>query len=169
MHVLFLKNIYDNQKTLSILYIGYKEGGVVVLNSNQIQEIIPHRYPFLLVDRIDELEPGKRALGVKCISANEMQFMGHFPQQHVMPGVLIIEALAQVGAVAILSLEANKGKIAYFAGIKSAKFRQKVIPGDILTLDVELTKVKGSIGVGKAVAKLGDKVAVEAELMFAIG
>ena len=84
----------------------------MVLNSNQIQEIIPHRYPFLLIDRIDELEPGKRALGVKCVSANEMQFMGHFPQQHVMPGVLIIEALAQVGAVAILSLEDNKGKIA---------------------------------------------------------
>ena len=139
------------------------------LNSNQIQEIIPHRYPFLLVDRIDELEPGKRALGVKCISANEMQFMGHFPQQHVMPGVLIIEALAQVGAVAILSLEANKGKIAYFAGIKSAKFRQKVVPGDVLTLETELIKVKGSIGVGKAIAKLGDKVAVEAELTFAIG
>ncbi|MDO4926151.1 MAG: 3-hydroxyacyl-ACP dehydratase FabZ [Turicibacter sp.] len=141
----------------------------MVLNSNQIQEIIPHRYPFLLVDRIDELEPGKRALGVKCISANEMQFMGHFPQQHVMPGVLIIEALAQVGAVAILSLEANKGKIAYFAGIKSAKFRQKVVPGDVLTLETELIKVKGSIGVGKAIAKLGDKVAVEAELTFAIG
>ena len=82
----------------------------MVLNSNQIQEIIPHRYPFLLIDRIDELEPGKRALGVKCVSANEMQFMGHFPQQHVMPGVLIIEALAQVGAVAILSLEDNKEK-----------------------------------------------------------
>ena len=141
----------------------------MVLNSNQIQEIIPHRYPFLLVDRIDELEPGKRALGVKCISVNEMQFMGHFPQQHVMPGVLIIEALAQVGAVAILSLEANKGKIAYFAGIKSAKFRQKVVPGDVLTLETELIKVKGSIGVGKAIAKLGDKVAVEAELTFAIG
>ena len=141
----------------------------MVLNSNQIQEIIPHRYPFLLVDRIDELEPGKRALGVKCVSANEMQFMGHFPQQHVMPGVLIIEALAQVGAVAILSLEDHKGKIAYFASIKSAKFRQKVIPGDILTLETELTKIKGSVGVGKAIAKLGDKVAVEAELMFAIG
>lgn len=141
----------------------------MVLNSNQIQEIIPHRYPFLLVDRIDELEPGKKAVGVKCISANEMQFMGHFPQQHVMPGVLIIEALAQVGAVAILGLDANKGKIAYFAGIKSAKFRQKVIPGDVLTLNVELTKIKGSIGIGQAVAKLGDKTAVEAELMFAIG
>lgn len=141
----------------------------MVLNSNEIQEIIPHRYPFLLIDRIDELEPGKRALGVKCISANEMQFMGHFPQQHVMPGVLIIEALAQVGAVAILSLEANKGKIAYFAGIKSAKFRQKVIPGDCLTLETELIKLKGNVGVGKAVAKLGDQIAVEAELTFAIG
>ena len=141
----------------------------MILISNQIHEIIPHRYPFLLVDRIDELEPGRRALGVKCISANEMQFMGHFPQQHVMPGVLIIEALAQVGAVAILSLEDNKRKIAYFAGIKSAKFRQKVIPGDVLTLETELIKIKGSIGVGKAIAKLGDKVAVEAELTFAIG
>ena len=126
----------------------------MVLNSNQIQEIIPHRYPFLLVDRV---------------SANEMQFMGHFPQQHVMPGVLIIEALAQVGAVAILSLEANKGKIAYFAGIKTAKFRQKVVPGDVLTLETELVKVKGSIGVGKAIATLNGKVAVEAELTFAIG
>ena len=141
----------------------------MVLNSNQIQEIIPHRYPFLLVDRIDELEPGKRTLGTKCVSANEMQFMGHFPQQHVMPGVLIIEALAQVGAVAILSLEANKGKIAYFAGIKTAKFRQKVVPGDVLTLETELVKVKGSIGVGKAIATLNGKVAVEAELTFAIG
>ena len=98
-----------------------------------------------------------------------MQFMGHFPQQHVMPGVLIIEALAQVGAVAILSLEANKGKIAYFAGIKTAKFRQKVVPGDVLTLETELVKVKGSIGVGKAIATLNGKVAVEAELTFAIG
>ena len=141
----------------------------MVLNSNQIQEIIPHRYPFLLVDRIDELEPGKRALGTKCVSANEMQFMGHFPQQHVMPVVLIIEALAQVGAVAILSLEVNKGKIAYFAGIKTAKFRQKVVPGDVLTLETELVKVKGSIGVGKAIATLNGKVAVEAELTFAIG
>ena len=95
--------------------------------------------------------------------------MGHFPQQHVMPGVLIIEALAQVGAVAILSLEANKGKIAYFAGIKTAKFRQKVVPGDVLTLETELVKVKGSIGVGKAIATLNGKVAVEAELTFAIG
>lgn len=141
----------------------------MVLNSNQIQEIIPHRYPFLLVDRIDELESGKYAKGTKCISANEMQFMGHFPQEHVMPGVLMIEALAQVGAVAVLSLEENKGKIAYFAGIKEAKFKRKVIPGDVLTLEVELIKVRGPIGIGKAIAKVGEEVAVEAELKFAIG
>ena len=142
----------------------------MVLNSNQIQEIIPHRYPFLLIDRIDELEPGKRALGVKCVSANEMQFMGHFPQQHVMPGVLIIEALAQVGAVAILSLEDNKGKIAYFASINNAKFKNKVVPGDTLTLEVEIIKEKGPMGVGRAKATNQDgKVAVIAELTFAVG
>ena len=92
------------------------------LNSNQIQEILPHRYPFLLVDRITECEPGKSATGIKCVSANESQFMGHFPQKHVMPGVLIIEALAQTGAVALLAEEKNKGKIAYFGGIKQARF-----------------------------------------------
>lgn len=141
----------------------------MILNSNQIQEIIPHRYPFLLVDQIIELEPGKRAIGKKCVSANEMQFLGHFPQEHVMPGVLMIEALAQVGAVTILSLEENKGKTAYFGGIKNAKFRRKVIPGDVLTLETEIIKVKGPIGIGKAIAKVDDEVAVEAELTFAIG
>ncbi len=140
----------------------------MILDSNQIQEIIPHRYPFLLVDRIDELEAGKRAVGVKCVSANEMQFLGHFPQKHVMPGVLMVEALAQVGAVAILTVEENKGKLVYFAGIKSAKFRRQVIPGDVLTLETELTRCRGSFGVGKAVAKVLDEVVVEAELMFAI-
>lgn len=109
------------------------------LNSNQIQEIIPHRYPFLLVDRITDFEPGKWAKGIKCVSANEMQFCGHFPQEHVMPGVLIIEALAQVGAIAILSLEENKGKIAYFGGIKNAKFKRQVKPGDVLTLETTMT------------------------------
>ncbi len=140
----------------------------MILDSNQIQEIIPHRYPFLLVDRIDELEAGKRAVGVKCVSANEMQFLGHFPQKHVMPGILMVEALAQVGAVAILTVEENKGKLVYFAGIKSAKFRRQVIPGDVLTLETELTRCRGSFGVGKAVAKVLDEVVVEAELMFAI-
>ncbi len=141
----------------------------MILNSNDIQKIIPHRYPFLLVDQIIELEEGKRAVGIKCVSANEMHFLGHFPQEHVMPGVLMIEALAQVGAVAILSLEENQGKIAYFAGIKEAKFRGKVIPGDVLRLETELVKVRGSIGIGQAIAYLGDKVVCEAQLTFAIG
>jgi len=140
----------------------------MILNSNQIQEIIPHRYPFLLVDTIEELEPGVKAVGKKCVSANEMHFMGHFPQEHVMPGVLIIEALAQVGAVSTLSVEENKGKIAYFAGINSARFKRKVIPGDVLTLSVEIIKQKGPIGVGKAIATVDGELAVQAELMFAV-
>lgn len=139
------------------------------LNSNQIQEIIPHRYPFLLVDRVTDYEPGKFAKGIKCVSANEMQFCGHFPQQHVMPGVLIIEALAQVGAIAILSEEDNKGKVAFFGGIKNARFKKQVIPGDVLELECELTARKGPIGYGNAVAKVDGKVAVTAELTFAIG
>ena len=129
------------------------------LNSNQIQEIIPHRYPFLLVDRITDFEPGKWAKGIKCVSVNEMQFCGHFPQEHVMPGVLIIEALAQVGAIAILSLEENKGKIAYFGGIKNAKFKRQVKPGDVLelslgtrTVKVEVLAVADSIGKNDAAA-----------------
>lgn len=139
------------------------------LNSNQIQEIIPHRYPFLLVDRITDYEPGKYAKGIKCVTANEMQFCGHFPQQHVMPGVLIIEALAQTGAIAILSEEENKGKIAFFGGIKNARFKKQVIPGDVLELECELTDRKGPIGYGKATAKVDGKIAVVAELTFAIG
>ncbi len=139
------------------------------LNSNQIQEIIPHRYPFLLVDRVTDYEPGKFAKGIKCVSANEMQFCGHFPQQHVMPGVLIIEALAQVGAIAILSQEENKGKVAFFGGIKNARFKKQVIPGDVLELECELTARKGPIGYGNAVAKVDGKIGVTAELTFAIG
>ncbi|MDD6845303.1 MAG: 3-hydroxyacyl-ACP dehydratase FabZ [Clostridia bacterium] len=138
------------------------------LNSNQIQEILPHRYPFLLVDRITECEPGKSATGIKCVSANESQFMGHFPQKHVMPGVLIIEALAQTGAVALLAEEKNKGKIAYFGGIKQARFKHQVIPGDVLTLKCEIISSKGPVGIGKAEAYVGDQLAVTAELTFAI-
>ncbi|PLX32113.1 MAG: 3-hydroxyacyl-[acyl-carrier-protein] dehydratase FabZ [Clostridiales bacterium] len=140
-----------------------------MLNSNQIMEIIPHRYPFLLIDRIDEIEEGISAKGIKNVTANEYFFQGHFPGEHVMPGVLVIEALAQVGAVAILSLPKNKGKTAYFGGIKKARFKRKVIPGDTLTLETRIVKSKGSIGFGEAVAKVGDEVAVEAELTFAIG
>lgn len=138
------------------------------LNSNEIQEILPHRYPFLLVDKIVELEPGKSAKGIKCVSANEMQFMGHFPQMHVMPGVLIIEALAQTGACAILCEEENKGKIAFFGGIKNARFRKQVVPGDVLELSCEIISRRGPVGIGKACATVDGKIAVTAELTFAI-
>lgn len=138
------------------------------LNSNEIQQIIPHRYPFLLVDRILECEPGVSAKGIKCVSANEMQFMGHFPEKHVMPGVLIIEALAQTGAVALLMEEENKGKIALFGGIKKARFRRQVIPGDVLELHCEIITRKGPVGIGKATAYVDGEVAVEGELTFAI-
>jgi 3-hydroxyacyl-[acyl-carrier-protein] dehydratase len=146
-------------------------GGTIImqLNSNEIQEILPHRYPFQLVDKITEGEPGKYAKGIKCVSVNEMHFCGHFPQKHVMPGVLIIEALAQVGAVAILSMPENKGKIVFFGGIKNARFRQQVVPGDVLELECELIKQMGPVGIGKAVAKVNGKVAVNAELTFAVG
>lgn len=140
------------------------------LGIKEIQEIIPHRHPFLLIDFIDELEPGVRAVGYKSVTFNEPQFNGHFPGQPVMPGVLMIEALAQVGAVAILSLPENKGKTAFFGGINNAKFRQMVLPGDRLKLECEIIKRKGPVGVGKAVATNADgKVAVSAELTFVVG
>ena len=139
------------------------------LNSDQIREIIPHRYPFLLVDRVLEMEPGKSCKAIKNVSANEGQFQGHFPQEHVMPGVLIVEALAQAGALIILSMDEHKGKIAYFAGIDKCKFKQKVIPGDQLLLEVEITKQKGPIGIGTATATVDGKVACVAQLKFAIG
>ena len=139
-----------------------------MLNTKQIMEILPHRAPFLLVDRIDELEPGKRAVGVKAVTYNEPYFAGHFPQEPVMPGVLICEALAQVGAVALLSQEQYMGKLVFFGGINKARFRQKVVPGDVLRLETELVKIKGPVGVGKATAWLGDKVCTEAELTFMI-
>ena len=138
------------------------------LNSNEIQEILPHRYPFLLVDRIVECEPGKMAKGIKCVTANEMHFLGHFPQKHVMPGVLIIEALAQTGAVALLSEERNKGKIALFGGIKNARFKRQVIPGDKLELNCEIIASKGPVGIGRAEAYVDGELAVTAELTFAI-
>lgn len=140
-----------------------------MLNIKEIMDIIPHRQPFLLIDRIEELEPGKRAVGTKCVSYNEPFFNGHFPSEPVMPGVLIIEALAQVGTVAMLSMAENKGKIGYFGAINSAKFKKKVVPGDVLTLEVEIIKQKGPMGVGSAKAYVDGKVAVIAELTFAIG
>lgn len=139
-----------------------------VLDTKQIMEIIPHRQPFLLIDTVEELEPGVRGVGKKCVSYNEPYFAGHFPQEPVMPGVLIVEALAQVGAVVALSVPENKGKLAFFGGINSAKFKRKVVPGDVLTLEVEIIKQKGPIGVGQATAKVDGKVAVVAELTFAI-
>ena len=139
------------------------------LGIKEIQEIIPHRHPFLLIDFIDELEPGVLAVGYKSITFNEPQFNGHFPGQPVMPGVLMIEALAQVGAVAILSLPENKGKTAFFGAINNAKFKQMVLPGDRLKLECEIIKRKGPVGVGKAVATNAEgKVAVSAELTFVI-
>ena len=139
------------------------------LGIKEIQEIIPHRHPFLLIDFIDELEPGVRAVGYKSVTFNEPQFNGHFPGQPVMPGVLMIEALAQVGAVAILSLPENKGKTAFFGAINNAKFKQMVLPGDRLKLECEIIKRKGPIGVGKAVATNDEgKVAVSAELTLTI-
>ncbi len=138
------------------------------LNSNEIQGIIPHRYPFLLVDKIIQGEVGEWAVGIKNVSQNEYFFNGHFPDHHVMPGVLIIEALAQVGAVAILSLEENRGKIAFFAGIKSAKFKKEVLPGDQMVLECKLDRIRAGIGFGQAVARVEDEVVCSAELIFAI-
>ena len=142
---------------------------MALLSAKEIMEIIPHRQPFLLLDTIEELEPGVRAVGKKCVSYNEPYFAGHFPKEPVMPGVLIIEAMAQAGAVAILSEPENKGKTAYFAGISQARFKQKVIPGDVLTLELEIIKQKGPVGVGRGTAKVDGKLAASAELTFAIG
>ena len=138
------------------------------LTSNEIEKILPHRYPFLLVDRITECEPGKYAKGIKCVTANEPQFTGHFPGQHVMPGVLLLEAMAQTGAVALLTEEENKGKLVFFGGVKNARFRTPVIPGDVVEMTCTLTGRKGSVGFGKAEALVNGKRAAEAEISFAI-
>ena len=137
-------------------------------NSNQIAAILPHRYPFALVDRIVDGEEGKWAKGIKCVSANEPFFQGHFPQYHVMPGVLIIEALAQVGAVAMLSMPEHKGKIGFLGAIKNARFRRQVTPGDVLELTCTITRQKGSVAVAEAEAVVNGQQAVTAELTFAL-
>ncbi len=140
-----------------------------VLTTKEIMDIIPHRQPMLLIDTIEELEPGVRAVGKKCVSYNEPYFAGHFPGEPVMPGVLIVEALAQTGAVAILSSEEFKGKTAYLGAVSNAKFKRKVLPGDVLTLETELIRRKGPIGIAKAVASVDGQTAVTAELTCVIG
>jgi len=140
-----------------------------ILDIRDIMKNIPHRYPFLLIDRVIEIVPGKSAVGIKNVSINEPFFQGHFPSFPIMPGVLIIEAMAQLGAVIVLSKEENQGKLAYFAGIDHARFRRQVIPGDQLRLEVEISRMKGSIGKGEGKAYVDGELAAEANIIFALG
>ena len=142
----------------------------MTLDSNEIMQVLPHRFPFQLVDRITACEPGVRAEGRKCVSVGEPFSCGHFPQLHVMPGVLILEAMAQVGAVALLTEEENKGKIVLFGGVKNARFKQPVTPGDVLEMECVLTARRGPVGIGKgkAVARVDGQLAATAELTFAV-
>jgi 3-hydroxyacyl-[acyl-carrier-protein] dehydratase len=139
------------------------------MDINEIKKILPHRYPFLLVDRVEELVAGKRVVCKKNVTVNEEFFNGHFPKEPVMPGVLIVEALAQAGAIALLSLPDFKGKTAYFGGMDKVKFRRKVVPGDPLKLEVEILKLRNSAGIGRGVATVNGKKAAEAQLTFMIG
>ena len=139
-----------------------------MLTNVEIQGLLPHRYPFLLVDRVDELEPGKRAVGVKNVTANEPFFQGHFPGNPIMPGVLIVEALAQVAGVAGLSLPDNKGKLGLFAGIEGMRFKRQVVPGDTLTLEAEFVALKMGVGKVRVRALVGAEVAAEGEIRVAM-
>ncbi|MCT4633519.1 MAG: 3-hydroxyacyl-ACP dehydratase FabZ [Firmicutes bacterium] len=139
-----------------------------MLSNVEIQNIIPHRYPFLLVDKIVEIEEGVRAVGIKNVTINEPFFQGHFPGNPIMPGVLIVEAMAQVGAVALLSLEEYKGKLAVFAGIDNVRFKKQVVPGDTLRMEVTIDSVRRNIGKGKAIAYVGDQIACKGDIMFGI-
>ena len=141
----------------------------MLMDKEQIKKIIPHREPFLLIDEIEEMEPGKSVTAIKHVSPDEYYFKGHFPQEPVMPGVLIVETIAQAGAVAALSLPENEGRLAFFGGIKSAKFRQKVVPGDDLRLEVELKSLRSRGGTGLGKAYVGDKLACECEILFVFG
>ena len=140
-----------------------------MLTIKEIEQIIPHRHPFLLLDYVEEYVPGEYAVAYKCVSYREEFFKGHFPQEPVMPGVLIIEALAQTGAVAILSQPENKGKIAFFGGIEKCRFRGKVVPGDMLRLETKIIKQKGPVGIGEATASVDGKVVASGQLTFMIG
>lgn len=139
-----------------------------MLDINEIKNIIPHRYPFLLVDKVVEMEEGTRVVGIKNVSVNEPFFQGHFPDYPVMPGVLIVEALAQVGAIAVLGKEENRGKLGFLAGVDKCRFKRQVKPGDQLKLEVEIIRVKGPIGKGKGIATVDGEIACEAEITFAI-
>jgi 3-hydroxyacyl-[acyl-carrier-protein] dehydratase len=137
------------------------------LGPAEIRDLIPHRYPFLLVDRIEELEPGVRAVGIKNVTQNEPFFQGHFPDYPVMPGVLVVEAMAQVGAVGVMAGGEHREKLALFAGIDGVRFRRQVVPGDVLRMEVEIERLKGRVGRGRGRAVVGDERVCEAELMFA--
>ncbi len=140
-----------------------------MLSIEEIKTILPHREPFLMLDRVDELEPGVRAKGVKAVSGNEWYFMGHFGEVKLMPGVLMIEALAQMGGIALLTMDEMKGKLAFLGRIRNARFSEKVVPGDTLVLETQIEIIKGSIGKGSGKAYVNGKVAASADLVFAIG
>lgn len=138
------------------------------LDNKQIQAIIPHKYPFLMVDRAMVVVPGKKGIGYKNVSIGEPFFQGHFPEEPIMPGVLIVEAMAQVGAIVLLSQDEFEGKTPYFAGINKVRFKRKVVPGDVLKMEVEIVKLRASIGIGQGKAYVDDELACEGEFLFAI-